>query len=277
MGVYGGKIQTRGNVSFFKQILCQFSFSGSNLEVKNLLSNISPKLDAFQGPVSVNGSMVVGGKNIKELVGSLNLSTNFIGSNISINGINTDGVVDIALQRKNFAKDKVLSSVERRLNSGTTEILSLSGDIKSHKGIIQSNNITFKSRFTSAISAIYLDLNNMVLSSNSQFLFLPYNDSKPISYNLLISGDLNGELKRKIDDAKLLKYIKGEYNIVTNEDILEARRRNREIARQRNNVIGNPNDKNYLYYKLQEEIRIKKEKEQEARELRKLNEANPSN
>lgn len=277
MNVYGGKFQTRGNISFFNQILCQFSFSGVNLEVKDLLSDISPKLNAFNGPISVNGSLVVGGNTVKELIGSLNLSTNFISSNINIKGINSDEVVDIALQRKKIDKDKVLSLVESSLNEGMTEILSLSGDIKSQKGIIQSNNITLKSRFTSAISAIYFDLNNMILSSNSQFLFLPYNDTNPISYNVLISGDLNGELKRKIDDAKLLKYIKGEYDIVTNEDILEARRRNREIARQRSSVIDSSNDKNYLYYKLQEEIRVKQEKEQEEEELKKLNEANPSN
>lgn len=277
MGIYGGKIQTRGNVSFFKQVLCQFSFSGTDLEVKDLLSDISPRLDAFQGPISVNGSVVVGGNSVKELIGSLNLSTNFISSDIKVNGINTDEVVDIALQRKKIVKDQVLGLVESSLNEGKTELTALRGDIKSNKGVIQSNNITFRSRFTSAISAIYLDLNNMILSSNSQFLFLPYNDPNPISYNVLISGDLNEELKRKIDDAKLLKYIKGEYDIVTNEDILEARRRNREIARKKNNVIDNSNDKNYLYYKLQEKIRTKKEKEEEAAELKKLNEANPSN
>lgn len=273
MGVYGGKIQTRGNISFFRQILCQFLFSGFDLEVKDLLSNISPKLDVFQGPISLSGSVVVGGETIKELVGSLNISSNFVSSNISMNGIDSDEIVDIALKRKELDKDKVLDLVETSLNKGVTQLLSLEGNIKSDKGIIQSNNITFKTRFTSAINAIYFDLNNMLLSSNSQFLFLPYNDSNPISYNVLISGNLEEDLQRKVEDDKLIKYIKSEYDIVTAEDIIEQRRRDRLMLRQRSNVIGSTNDKNYLYYKLQEEIRVKKEEAEEAAELKKLNES----
>lgn len=274
MDLYGGKFQTRGNISFFRQILCQFSFSGSDLEVKDLLTNISPKINAFQGAISLNGSIVAGGKSEKELINSLNISSNFISSSININGLNTDKIIDIALKREEINKDEVLDSLTSYLKKGVTETTEFKGSLKGEKGVIESNNITFSTRFTSSITAMYLDLNNMILSSNSKFLFLPYNDSNPISYNILIRGDLEGELQRTINDASLLKYVKKEYDIVTAEDILEARRRNKQIARKQSNIIDSPNDKNYLYYKLQEQARIKKEKAEEAAELKKLNASN---
>ncbi len=270
MDIYGGVFQARGNISFFGKLLYQFSFSGSDFKVQDLLNEISPQINAFNGPISFNGSIVTEGRNVKELVSNLGISSNFASASMILNGIDSDMVVDIALEREKIDKDQVLDSLDVSLNKGTTDMLELTGNFKGEKGVIASNNITFKTRFNSSITAIYLDLNTMALSSNTQFLFLPYDDPDPISYNIFVSGNLKGSLGRKTDSTNLIKYVKSAYDIVTAEDILEARKLNKQIERKKKSVIENPNDKNYLYYKLQEQEIAEKDKAEEAEVLKNL-------
>ena len=270
-GIYGGTFQTRGNISFFEKLLYQFSFSVANLETKTMFADILPKLNVFEGPISMAGSVVTEGQSMKELISNLNMSSNFVGSMVSVDGIDSDEVVDIALQREQLEQDKVLDSLDKALSNGTTDMISLNGSFKVNSGIAETNNTTFKTRFSSSITAIYLDLNTLNISSNTQFLFLPYEDPNPISYNILLSGNLNGELQRKIDNNTLLKYVKSEYGIVTPEDILEARKMNKQIEKKRNFLADDADDNNYLYYKLQEQDLAEKEEAEEAELLKKLN------
>jgi glycosyltransferase involved in cell wall biosynthesis len=82
-------------------------------------------------------------------------------------------------------------------------------------------------------------------------------------------------------DNEYTLHIKGKYNIVTAEDILEARKASKLLERSRMDPIENPSDKDYLYFKLQEQKRLEKEKEEEAAVLRSLtantNDANSDN
>lgn len=248
---YNGHIQTTGNISFFAQLLYQFSLSASSVESKNLFADFIPSINAFEGPISFTSSFVAEGSSPSELVSNLSISSNFASTGMTISGIDSDEVVDIALQRKATAKDQILSSITDSLNTGATNITGLTGSFKGTKGVIQCNDINFKSRFNSAMSAFTIDLNSLNLASNSQFVFMPYSGNNPITYNIIVSGNLKDTLHRQVDQTNLVAFVKATYNIVTAEDILAEQKAKKVQARKslQQNQIQDPNDKNYLYYK----------------------------
>ena len=168
---------------------------------------------------------------------------------MNVGGIDSDVVVDIALKRQSIDKDKALSSVDSALSSGNTNITDINGSIKATGGIFETNNTSFKTRFSSALLGLSLNLNNLTLSSNIKYLFQPYNVEDPISYVISETGPFNN-LDRSVDNSKLVEYIKLQYNIITEEDILQAQK----IARAKKKLLKEDGDeKKYLYYKLLEE------------------------
>ena len=251
--IYKGHILSTGNISFFDRLLYQFSISGSNIETKNLFASNMPEIDVFSGPISFTSSFIAEGNSPKEIVANLNVSSNFASSGMVLSGLDSDTVVDIALQRKKIPKDKILSSTEKALIQGTTNITGLSGRAKGEKGIVQSNDITFKTRFNSAISAFSLDLNNLTISSHTQLMFMPYEGNSPVSYNIMIRGELKKPLQHKIEDKDLVEYLKSTYDIVTEADIIAARKARKEKKKKKINPIEELDNKNYLYYKLLEQ------------------------
>ncbi len=261
-GIYGGQFQARGNISFFEQILYQFSFTTSGLESKELIANSFPKLNYIEGPIAITGSIITQGDSPKALVANLGFSSNFAASGINFNNLDADVVVDIALKRTTLDQEQIFSSLDKALNSGVTNIMNLSGNLKANKGIFETKNAFFKTRFSSAIFAMSLDLNNLTISTNTLFLFLPY-VGEPISYNISASGSLESALQKTIDDANLLRYVKNEYKIVTAQDILDAQRAKQQQQDQKKALSEDPDNKNYLYYKILEQNLMDKRKSQD--------------
>ncbi len=258
-GIYGGQFQARGNISFFEQILYQFSFTASGLESKELIANSFPKLNYLEGPIAFTGSVVTQGDNPKSLVANLSASSNFAASGINLSNLDADVVVDIALKRTALDKDQILSSLDTALNSGVTNIMNLSGNLRAEKGVFETKNAFFKTRFSSAIFAMLLDLNNLTISTNTLFLFLPY-VGNPISYGISANGKLNESLQKAIDANNLLRYVKKEYKIVTAQDILDAQQAEQQQQANKKASSEDQDSKNYLYYKILEQKLIEKRK-----------------
>lgn len=255
LSLYGGYFQGSGNISYFSRLLYQFSVSGSNIDSKSFFTDISPSLHALSGPFSFTTSFATEGNSLKDLASNLSLSSNFAAANLTIDGIDSDTVVDYALQRKNTPKDKLLSAIANSLYTGSTQISGIAGTCSGSKGLIQSNDLVFKTRFNSAVSAFSFDFNTLSLASNTKFSFLSYGGTTPITYNVLVSGNLRDGLKQDLDQKDLISFVKKTYNIVTEEDIL-AEKKAKNIAAKKAAIQGqiqNPNDANYLYYKLQME------------------------
>ena len=247
--IFGGQFQTRGNISFFDNTLYQFSFTTSGIGIKDAINNSFPVFNYIDGPISTTGSIITQGENPKTLIANLSSSINFISPGMNVGGIDSDVVVDIALKRQSIDKDKALSSVDSALSSGNTNITDINGSIKATGGIFETNNTSFKTRFSSALLGLSLNLNNLTLSSNIKYLFQPYNVEDPISYVISETGPFNN-LDRSVDNSKLVEYIKLQYNIITEEDILQAQK----IARAKKKLLKEDGDeKKYLYYKLLEE------------------------
>ena len=61
---------------------------------------------------------------------------------------------------------------------------------------------------------------------------------------------MRGELKKTIDKSSLVNYIKWQYNIVTQDDI-EAAKTQVEVERKLLNQ--DPDNKDYLFYKLEQQ------------------------
>lgn len=212
-GIYAGQFSIRGNISFFDSMLYQASFTGGSITLQDLLANISPNLNIVSGPIDITGSIVTQGNNAKDLVANLNSSISFASGGLIINNIDADAIVDIALKRKAIAKDQAISDVTKNLNKGATSVRAVSGTITGTKGILETKDVSFKSRFTGAVYAAYVDLNNMTLSSNANFAFISMQGDKIINYNILQSGNLSQDLQNSIDDSALLDYIRHQYNI----------------------------------------------------------------
>ncbi len=258
-GIYGGQFQARGNISFFEQILYQFSFTTSGLESKDLIANSFPKLNYIEGPIAATGSIVTQGDSPKDLVANLGFSSNFAASGINLNNLDADVIVDITLKRTTLDIDQILPSLDTSLNNGTTNIMNLNGNLKANKGIFETKNTIFKTRFSSAIFAMSLDLNNLTISTNTIFLFLPYVGS-PISYGISTSGSLENGLQKTIDAKNLLIYVKDEYKIVTAQDALDAQQAKQQQQDQKAALSEDPDNKNYLYYKILEQNLIDRRK-----------------
>ncbi len=249
--IYGGQVQAKGNISFFEQLFYQLSFNISNLRSKDILKDTGFAVDGIEGPASLTGSIITRGNSPKELISNLTLSSNFAAPKITITGLDNDVIVDVALRRKDADKTQVIKIIDKLLNNGTTILNNVNGTIKSKNGLLESNDINFKTRFSNAVFAMSLDLNNLTFSSNTQFIFSPYAYKNSVSYNLTKSGDLRKGLDKEIDKTSLLKYVKWQYSIVTDEDLAIEKKK---IEEQKKILAEDPDNKDYLYYKLQEKI-----------------------
>ena len=236
-GIYGGQFSIRGNISFFDSMLYQFSFTGGSLELQNLLANISPKLGIVSGPIDITGSVVTQGNSPKDLIANLSSSLSFASNDLIIRNIDADAVVDIALKRKAIAQDRAISDTVKNLNNGVTNVRAVNGNISGTKGVLEAKNVSFKSKFTGAVYAAYVDLNNMTLSSNANLAFISMLGDKVISYNILQSGNLLRDLQHSLDDRALLDYIRHQYNI-------EPPKNHKEKVKSR---LNNPVSQSYLY------------------------------
>lgn len=251
-GIYDGQFQTRGNISFYNPLLYQFSFNTSGLETKSLIANSFPNMNFIEGPLSIIGSAVSQGNSPKELIKNLSLSAKFAGSGMKLHGIEADKIVDIALKREFTEKDKVLPSLEKFLNEGDTEVRNLNGDIKINKGITETNNVIFNTRFSNASFAMLVDLNNLTLSSNTKFLFRSYKGNT-IDYSIKYNSDLKESFQKEIDQNSLLKYVKRSYGIVTAQDLIDAKKERREAIDKQKLLNEDPDSKGYLYRRLSEQ------------------------
>ena len=247
--MYGGEFQSKGNISFFDKLLYQFSFSTSGMETKDIIKDIMPSLAGIEGPMAATGSIISQGNTMQSLVSRLNLSANFASPKITLNGIDSDSVVNLALRRKYVHKEKVLEMIDQNLNSGTTDLTRVEGNFKSSNGTISTNNLGFRTNLTNGVFAMSMDLNNLTLSSRTEFIFAPYSPYKEnVDFSLIKTGSLKQGLNRSIDKPNLLKYVKWNYSIVTAEDI-DAEK---ELAKKRLKYLSeDPDNKDYLYYKIQ--------------------------
>ena len=246
----GGELQSQGNISFYDQLIYQFSFNSSELDLNQLIDNSFPKLVSLNGKIAATGSLISQGESVKDLVSNLSFSARVASPILKLKAVDSDEIVDVALKRKAVSKDKVLEVVDNYLNNGEIDITDIQGSFTAKEGIISTNDLLFKTRFTNAILAMSLDLNNLTISSNTAFYFSPYGLKAPISYSILKSGDLRGELKKTIDKSSLVNYIKWQYNIVTQDDI-EAAKTQVEVERKLLNQ--DPDNKDYLFYKLEQQ------------------------
>lgn len=246
---YGGELQSKGNISFFDTLLYQFSFSTSGMETKDILKDLMPSLSGISGPMAATGSVISQGNTMQSLVSGLNLSANFASPQITLSGIDSDNVVSLALRQKNVQKEQILDMIDKSLSSGSTDLTGVNGNFKSSNGTISTNNLEFRTNLTNGIFAMSMDLNNLTFSSNTKFIFAtypPYN--KTVDFNLIKTGSLIQGLNRLIDKPNLLKYVKWQYSIVTEEDIAAEK----ELAKKRLKYLSeDPDNKDYLYYKLQ--------------------------
>ncbi len=247
--IYDGELQTQGNISFYDQILYQFSFNSALLNLKNILQDISPYEADLDGTIGATGSLVTQGENFKNILQNLVLSIRVASPLINVSGINCDEMIDIALKRKPAKKEEVLNIIDNYLNNGNTELLQIDGTFNSNKGVITTNNLMFKTRFSNAVLALTLDLNNLNYSSNAAFYFTPYTQNKPISFSILKSGNLKSKPSKQIDKDELIKYAKQQYGIVTDEDIALQKRKEEE---QKKLLAQDPDNKDYLFYKLEQ-------------------------
>jgi hypothetical protein len=220
------------------------------MKIENILNDFFPNIDGIKGAIAATGSVISQGESISSLISNLNISGNFIAPSLTIEGIDSDRIVDIALRRENIDKSKALDLIDSLLNSGNTEVTGLNGSFKVSKGFLTTNDINFKTRFSNAVLAMSLDLNNLAFSSQTQFFFTPYSYKDNISYSISKSGDLKGETKKIIDEKSLVKYVKWQYGIITAEDIALAKK----LAQDQKKALSeDPDNKDYLYYKLQQQ------------------------
>lgn len=255
---YGGEFQTQGNISFFDQLLYQFSFTTSGMKSEAILEDFFPNISGIKGAIASTGSIITKGESLSSLVSNLNISGNFIAPSLTINGIDSDGIVDVALRRQNVDKNKALTSIDTLLNNGTTDVSGLNGSFKASKGFLTTNDINFKTRFSSAVFAMSLDLNSLAFSSQTQFFFTPYSYKNNINYSVSKSGDLKGNIEKTIDEKDLVKYVKWQYGIVTAEDVALAKKL---ALDQKKYLSEDPDNKDYLYYKLQQQSDANKDSE----------------
>ncbi len=267
--IYGGEVQSKGNISFFDILLFQFSFTTSGVETKDLLAGIFPTITGIEGPMAATGSMITQGITPKSLIANLSLSTNFAAPTLTLKGMDADAIVDVALRRKNVDKDHVINSLDNLMKTGTSNLTNIGGIFKGIKGIITTDNTNFRTNFSNAVFVMSMDLNNLTFSSDTKFIFTPYAYKTSMDYDIILSGDLRYPLNRNVDTKKLLKYVKWLYGIITDEDIAAAKK----IATDRAKALAeDPDNKDYLYYKLQQQNNGDLKKDESTN---KLNQANP--
>jgi hypothetical protein len=244
LGVYGGELQTRGNISFFEPILYQFSFTASGLESKDLLASIIPEFNAITGPTVATGSVISQGNSLKDFIGNLGASINFASPKLNIKGVDADVVVNIALKRQLVEQNKVLDQLDLALNAGDTDITDVNGSLKIAAGVLKTQDTSFKTRFSNAAFVMSLDLNALTMSSDVRFSFMPYSTNTPVSYSISQSGELSKNLNRQIDESDLLNFVKQKYNLFTPIK--------KPAIVQKPSVEGDADSKNYIYHQLEE-------------------------
>lgn len=246
--IFNGEFQAKGNISFFDTLLYQLSFTTSGLEIKDIIANTFPSLAGIQGPIAATGSIITKGNSLQAIFRNLTVSNSVASPLLKLDGVDADTIVDVATRRKDVNKDKVLGELDKLMRTGNSDLMGINGTFEGKNGIVSTNNLTFKTRFSNGVSAIAIDFNNLTISSNTAFIFTPYSYKGTMDYNIIKSGSLNGNLQRNIDNAKLTKYVKWLYGIVTEEDIAAAKKLAEERARA---LAIDPDNKDYLYYKLQ--------------------------
>jgi hypothetical protein len=247
---FGGQFQSQGNISFYDQIVHQFSFNAANIDFKQFASVTFPTINAINGKFSATASLVTQGETLRDLFANLNLSAKIASPILNLDGIDVDQVVDVALKRQAIDKTKIFDVISDYLNFGKNDLNDVSGSFTATKGIVSTNDLFFRTRFSNAVLAATIDLNNLTVSSNSAFYFTPYTMKTPISFNVLLSGNLKTGLTKKFDRNMLDQYIKWAYNIVTDEDIAIAKKK---IEDQKKMLSQDPDNKDYLFYKLEQQ------------------------
>ncbi len=248
---YDGELQTKGNISFFDELLYQLSFNTSGMESKKIIDDFFPYLGGMEGKFAATGSVILQGNSPKDLISSLQISSNILAPSMTINGFSSDDIVDLALKRVDINPSAVLDRINVLLNTGENEITNLTGNIQGKKGMLTTNNISFKTRFSQGVFGMSLDLNNFTFSSTTQMAFAPYVGNQIITYNFNKNGSLFNKLNATIDSNNLLSYVKAQYGIVTEEDLQNQQKL---LQEQKRKLAEDPDNKDYLYYKLQQQL-----------------------
>lgn len=240
--IFGGTLQTRGNISFFDNVLYQFSLNAVNINTRDLFTKFIPDFKNLEGSATITGSFITKGNNPKELISNFSASGNFAAPELNINGIDADVLVDVALKRQNIDKNIVLDSIEAVLHNGNTVVMNTTGSFAAKDGIFKISDTSFRTRFSNAAFVMSLDLNNMLMSSDSKFLFMPYNSTVPIVYSIAKIGSLTNGIKTEYDTKNLLDFVKNQYNIPTQvvNPVIENKKED-------NGSINNIDQEAYLY------------------------------
>ena len=120
--------------------------------------------------------------------------------------------------------------------------MNTTGSFSAKDGIFKISDTSFRTRFSNAAFVMSLDLNNMLMSLDSKFLFMPYNSTVPIVYSIAKIGSLTKGIKTEYDTKNLIDFIKKQYNISTQvvNPVIENKKED-------NKSVNNIDQEAYLY------------------------------
>jgi hypothetical protein len=185
-----GSLDIKGAISNdYDQTIISINFNAANIDLTSLASYIDVKR-IKGGKTNFYGNIYTTGANAATLINNLTLTVPFAIRDLSLEGFNLQDLILKSAGAHFNSAIEVKDFLNKAFSSSILDLASVNGLLKISKGLIESKDVTFKTAYSAGVFGGVLDLNKMVLKSQSNITFIPEQQAKPIVIAISNYGNL---------------------------------------------------------------------------------------
>jgi len=199
---FGGKIDAKGSLSGGKVPGLSGTFTAYNIDLKQLLQDITPA-NPLTGRVSVSGGVVTSGINFEEWVKQADMKMVVAGRGVRTEHFNLAGVGDAVLASRSVAD--VVTNINRTLPVASTDF-SMDGSININGGVVRTPGLALQGGNATGTFTGELRLLPWKMAMSSVFQMKMLNSDPAPTLTVDISGTPDN-YETKLDTSSLEAFV----------------------------------------------------------------------
>ncbi len=173
----------------YDQTIVSINCTANNLDVALIAEYLDIK-KIKGGRSNFIANIYTTGASKAALINNLDITMPFVIKDFLIDGFNLESLILKSANDQFNSIIAVKSFLSKAFDSSVLEVKKVSGLFKATRGVIQSKDVKFETNYSAGVFGGVVDLNKMILKSQSNISFVPGQQAKPVVIAISNYGNL---------------------------------------------------------------------------------------
>lgn len=202
--IFGGRIKTSGSI-LLDPFTVNLVYGLNSASIDDLSKTMLNDYIKTGGVVSASGMWTTNGKTLKELLYNLYTKSTIVTKDLSVDNFSIDDFI-LKINDPDYKLYNLEDDVRQAILTGSTKVSDMKTEFELNEGVINLSGLKLKTKYSSAIAAILINIYDLSINMNSKFSFLvnpttdkiPYSEYLSSTIDLRAKGDLLSPKKETI-------------------------------------------------------------------------------